>query len=332
MSPPSSTLQWILLALPTTIIVAYLLTAFPITSAPLIIYPSLNSLPDTSPSWKIYPEDCYNGGAYARLPHGNVRYWLIGPEDGERVVLIHGLSVPAFIWKDVAPHLAENGFRVLLYDLYGRGYTDAPETTYDTNLYTTQLAMLMQYVGWNNAHVAGVSMGGGIATAFSAQFPHLVSSKLALIASTGLAQPGDLSRTSKFLSSPLMQQFASTFPFRWYLQYLARCRKDDAPADALIRLQSAYLPGFNPAVASSLRDGPVLGLAPAFAQLGRRTGARVLLMWGTADRVVPFVNAARVKKLIPHAELVTIEGAGHSLTMSHPQEVGRTLVRFFRQD
>lgn len=30
-------------------------------------------------------------------------------------MLIHGLSVPSIIWKDVAPQLVANGFRVLIY-------------------------------------------------------------------------------------------------------------------------------------------------------------------------------------------------------------------------
>ena len=48
----------------------------------------------------------------------------------------------------------------MLYDLYGRGYSDAVEGNgeYDTTLYTTQLALLMQRVGWNKAGVVGVSM------------------------------------------------------------------------------------------------------------------------------------------------------------------------------
>jgi len=87
-----------------------------------------------------------------------VRYWLLGPEAGEKIILIHGLSIPSLIWKDVAPTLASRGYRVLLYDLYGRGYSDAPEITYDASLYATQLALLMQHVKWPNAYVAGVSM------------------------------------------------------------------------------------------------------------------------------------------------------------------------------
>jgi hypothetical protein len=43
-------------------------------------------------------------------------------------------------------------------DLYGRGYSDAPQVTYDTTLHTTQLALLMQYVKWDNAFIVGLSM------------------------------------------------------------------------------------------------------------------------------------------------------------------------------
>ncbi|KAI9057386.1 alpha/beta-hydrolase [Trametes sanguinea] len=329
--PPSSAFQWFLLVCPAIVILAYFFTVFPHSPDSLYIHPSLATLPKSSPSRAIYPENFYDGGAYVKLPYGQVRYWLIGPEDGQRVVLIHGLSVPAIIWKDVAPKLAANGFRVLLYDLYGRGYSDAPQTTYDANLYTTQLALLLQYVGWNKVNVVGVSMGGGIVAAFSAQFPYLVNDKVALIASAGLMESSDMSRTTKFLSSPLMQVVSSSYPFRLYLQYLADQKSSGNPISELVRLQSAHLPGYNPAIASSIREGPLRSLAPQFAALGRhsrKTNGSVLLIWGTADQVVPYRYAARVKSLIPHVELVTIQDGPHDITISHADEVSKALIDF----
>ncbi|KAI0375962.1 alpha/beta-hydrolase [Pilatotrama ljubarskyi] len=328
---PSSAFQWFLLVCPTVVILAYFFTVFPHSPDSLYVHPSLATLPKSSPTWAIYPDNFYEGGAYAKFPYGTVRYWLIGPEDGKRVVLIHGLSVPAIIWRDVAPKLAAKGYRVLLYDLYGRGYSDAPQTTYDASLYTTQLALLLQYVGWNKANVVGVSMGGGIAAAFGAQFPHLVNDKVVLIASAGLMESSDMSRTTKFLSSPLMQLVSSSYPFRLYLQYLANQKSSDNPISELVRLQSAYLPGYNPALASSIREGPLRSLAPQFAALGRhsrKTNGSVLLIWGTADRVVPYRYAARVQALIPHAELVTIQDGPHDITISHPDEVSRAIIDF----
>ena len=43
-------------------------------------------------------------------------------------------------------------------DLYGRGYSEAPQLTYSATLYVTQLALLMQHVGWDKANIVGISM------------------------------------------------------------------------------------------------------------------------------------------------------------------------------
>lgn len=43
-------------------------------------------------------------------------------------------------------------------DLYGKGYSEAPTLPYDANLFTIQLALLMQYVRWDAATIVGFSM------------------------------------------------------------------------------------------------------------------------------------------------------------------------------
>ncbi|KII94579.1 hypothetical protein PLICRDRAFT_96811 [Plicaturopsis crispa FD-325 SS-3] len=348
----SNPLQYFFLVLPPVLITVYFLAQFPGAPESLpLVYPSLASLPLESPSWSIYPEDFYPGGAYLQLPYGRMRYWLMGPEDGKKIVLIHGLSVPAIMWKDVAPTLAARGFRVLLYDLYGRGYSDAPATTYTTPLFTTQLALLMQHIHWDRAHVAGVSMGGAIAVAFARDYPDLVEDRVALIACAGLLESADISRTNKFMSSPLVQTATSIAPFRvrtvlvyipspqLYLQHLAASNAtapDSKSPEAaqfdsiahIVRIQSAHLPGYNHALASSLRSGPPRGLASAFKQLGE-SGRKVLLIHGTEDNQVPYKYTAAIRALVPGAELVTVDGGPHDLTISHPDVVNKALVTFF---
>ncbi|KAI0337046.1 alpha/beta-hydrolase [Trametopsis cervina] len=392
MARPSSSFNCItltLLILPAIVLTVYLLTSFPHVPESLVVHPSLSSLvapnahgndDDIARKVKaIYPEDFWmmdNGvkaqAGYAVLPQGRTRYWIIGPEDGKKVVLIHGLSIPSIIWKDVAPELAQKGYRVLLYDLYGRGYSDAPQVTYGTSLYVTQLALLLQYVGWEKTNVVGISMGGAIAASFCVQFPHLVTGKVALFAAAGILEAEDMSRTSRFLSSPLMQAVTATYPFRVYLKRLANTSmpasgRDDSFSE-LVRIQSAHLPGYNSALASSIRDGPIRNLAPVYAQLGRVTKkifkefgtneGELLLVWGTRDRVVPYHYAARVLALLggspasmstysspnpdvhhssdastltnkEHVRLVTIDGAGHDLTASHPTLIVQLLLEFF---
>ncbi|KAF5333580.1 hypothetical protein D9611_002839 [Ephemerocybe angulata] len=357
------------LVLPLVLAVAYLLAAFPSPPAPITVHQSLASLPQTSRSWTIYPEDFYPGGAYAELPYGKVRYWLMGPEKGRKIVLIHGLSIPAIIWKDVAPALASNKYRVLVYGasflryLYGRGYSDAPQTTYDPTLYTTQLALLMQHIRWEKAIVCGVSMGGGIAAAFTSQFPQLVDENVVLIASAGIMDSGDISRTAKFMSSPLVQTLASSGPVRHYLQRLANSSSSSVTAamegaessnndsdspDAttntphsasvqaaleIVRLQSAHLPGYNAALSSSLRDGPIRGQHHAFTSEGFED-RRVLLIHGTKDATVHPRYAEGIMDLLPEktrrkSKVVYVDGAGHDLTLTEPERVGGAMWEWF---
>ncbi|EUC64175.1 alpha/beta-hydrolase, putative [Rhizoctonia solani AG-3 Rhs1AP] len=62
---------------------------------------------------ELYPIDFYGPGHSIRLTKGCVQYWLIGPEEGVKVVLIHGLTTPSLVWKYITGDLVDAGFRVL---------------------------------------------------------------------------------------------------------------------------------------------------------------------------------------------------------------------------
>ncbi|KAH8828979.1 Alpha/Beta hydrolase protein [Flagelloscypha sp. PMI_526] len=325
-----------LLVLSPVLFVTFLFAVFPGSPESMVIHPSLSSLPQTHRSWAVYPPDTYPGGGYAPLPYGKTRYWLFGPEDGQKIVLLHGLSVPSLIWKNVAPDLARRGYRVLLYDLYGRGYTEAPQTTYTTTFYTTQLALLMQYLKWDKTYVAGMSMGGGITAAFVAQFPHLVEDRVVLIASAGLIGTNDMSRTTRLVSTPIMQAVVSSGPVRKYVQSLLQAHvspeRISDPIAEIVRIQSAHLPGFNQAVSSSLREGPIRGQAASFST-PEFNGRNILFIHGTNDTTVDYKYAKMMQDLLPEnaaSELLTVENAGHELLSTHPRIILEAMDYFFR--
>lgn len=68
-----------------------------------------------------------------------------------------------------------NGYRVLLYDLYGRGRTDILDIKYTPKLLSQQLVELL-YVNNINSKVTllGYSMGAVVATQFAVTFPSRV--------------------------------------------------------------------------------------------------------------------------------------------------------------
>ncbi len=74
-----------------------------------------------------------------KLSDGTTYYELGGPESGDVVVLVHGLTTPFFVWDPTFEMLIQKGFRVLRYDLFGRGYSDRPKAKYDDDFYDKQL-------------------------------------------------------------------------------------------------------------------------------------------------------------------------------------------------
>ena len=124
-------------------------------------------------------------GQFVSLSDGYTHYQWDGPASGPVVVLVHGFSTPLFNWDRTAPALTDAGFRVLRYDLFGRGLSDRPKTDYNENLFDRQLSEIIQALKIEGPiRLVGLSMGGAIVTIFSARHPALVE-KLVLIAPAG---------------------------------------------------------------------------------------------------------------------------------------------------
>ena len=59
------------------------------------------------------------GAGYIPWERFRLHHELHGPEDGETILLIHGLLLDANCNRDLALALAEQGYRVVLLDLLG---------------------------------------------------------------------------------------------------------------------------------------------------------------------------------------------------------------------
>ncbi len=94
------------------------------------------------------------------LTDGIVRYEMAGPPDGQVVVLLHGFFNAYFVWDNTFDALAQADLRVLRYDLYGRGYSDRPNTQYDRDLFDRQLVNLLAALDVTRpVDLVGPSMG-----------------------------------------------------------------------------------------------------------------------------------------------------------------------------
>ena len=126
-----------------------------------------------------------NPGEYVQLSKGYT-YFEEANSNSEigNVVLVHGFSVPSYIMRTTFNSIKERGFRVIMMDLYGRGYSDNPNLPQTDELRATQVIELMKSRGIKKASIVGLSNGGRIISKIADIEPELIKD-LFYIASSG---------------------------------------------------------------------------------------------------------------------------------------------------
>jgi len=268
-------------------------------------------------------------GDFVRLPLGVTHYEIGGPKDGAPVVLTHGFSVPYFIWDPTFDALTKAGFRVLRYDLYGRGYSDRPRARYDIHLFTRQLLDLLDALDFRDpVHLFGLSMGGPITASFAAEHPERIAS-LALFDPAGARQTPFPPAFKLLLIPGVGELILGFFGKETLLKGIARDFYDPAFLESFLE---KYRPpmqfrGFGRAILSTMRNGMLGDFSDAYRKVGERI-SRVLLIWGVEDKTVPFDHSRAVLEAIPHAEFHPIEGGGHIPHYETPDIVNPILLKF----
>jgi pimeloyl-ACP methyl ester carboxylesterase len=254
-------------------------------------------------------------GEFIELPDGIVHYEMAGPSNGQTVVLVHGFSTPYHTWDATFDALIEAGFQVLRYDLYGRGYSDRPNTAYTADLFDRQLLDLLSALNVEvPVDLIGFSMGGAIIVIFTDRHPAKVR-KLGLIDTAGF--PLKRTLAAKLGQAPVVGELLTCFDYR----------PEKHPERT--RTQMRYK-GFRRALLSTVRHGPLGDLAETYRRVGEQKRP-VLLIWGREDQAIPFDTHKRVEETIPHLEFHAIDEAGHGPHGERPGLVNPILIEFLRR-
>jgi len=265
-------------------------------------------------------------GAFIELTDGYTHYQLTGPDTAPTVVLVHGFSIPMEIWGTTHRSLQNAGYRVLRYDLFGRGYSDRPRTQYTGEVFERQLLELLDGLNIEGPVVlAGLSMGGPIVMRFAANHSHRVLGTVLVAPLHQPVQPPPMPERighimlGAFYVPSIQQSFAAPY-----------LTAEDAQA-----LQTAYsaqkeIRGFTQALTSSFYAFS----AQDHREYYRRTreyGVPTLLVWGTHDNVVPYSHAKGVQEDALVVHLVTAEGAGHTPHLERPELVNGYILAFIEE-
>lgn len=113
-----------------------------------------------------------------------IQYSRTGPQDGEKVILIHGFAGDLQSWMMAGMELAKT-YDVIAVDLPGHGGSTKSVGDGSIAGLARDLAGFMAELGINSAHLVGHSMGAAVAMELARQQP-AASKSLTLIAPVGL--------------------------------------------------------------------------------------------------------------------------------------------------
>ena len=126
-----------------------------------------------------------NPGNYIELENGFTYYEEANVQSNlGTVVLVHGFSVPSYILETTFNSIEQKGFRVIMMDLFGRGFSDNPDLPQTDELRANQVIELLHKRNIKKASLVGLSNGGRIISKIAYLKPEIVN-ELFYIASSG---------------------------------------------------------------------------------------------------------------------------------------------------
>ncbi|HLZ70720.1 MAG TPA: alpha/beta hydrolase [Dehalococcoidia bacterium] len=241
---------------------------------------------------------------------------------GSPLVLLHGWGNSSGTLDGLARALGDT-HDCIVPDLPGFGRSETPKEAegWDVARHAEWLAQLMDKLKLERMDLFGHSHGGRIASYLAATRPQRVD-RLVLCASAGLRER---------LPLPVKLR-------RWRTRLLLRTAHraartgllgESGPERARALSEKYASPDYR--AAGAMRPTLARVLAEDLQPLLPRIQAPTLLIWGDRDRETPLELGRRSARLIPHARLVVLPGAGHHPFIDQPERVASEMRAFLQQ-
>ncbi|MRW83197.1 alpha/beta fold hydrolase [Pseudoduganella sp. FT26W] len=247
-------------------------------------------------------------GTFVTLSDGVTHYEMAGPADGRVAVLVHGFSVPSYIWDPTFAALRDAGYRVIRYDLFGRGLSDRPDAAYDGAFYDRQLDELLKALKVDGKiDLFGLSFGGYVTAHYASTHPDRIRTLNLVDPSNSAPQIGWQMATP--LLGPYLFQTGAV-PGMADNQSSDFLHPEQFPGWAdRYRPQMQYH-GFGRALYRSRLALSREDFDGIYASIAR-AGTPVHLVWGKQDPTLAVTQSAHIRKAIPTLEYREIDQAGH---------------------
>jgi pimeloyl-ACP methyl ester carboxylesterase len=261
-------------------------------------------------------------GQFIQLTAGITHYEIAGADTAKAIILVHGFSVPTYIWGATFDSLVQQGFRVVRYDEFGRGFSDRPDVAYTPEFYRRQLADLIRSLKLKTpVDIAGLSFGGAVVTDFAVHYPSLIDKMILIdpvyrfrkidgaeiIVNYSMATHPDKQAGGQLEDFKYPEQFPD-----WVNQY---------------KVQMQYK-GFRHALISTLINYPGDTIVSNYQKLDT-FNKNVLLIWGKEDQTVTFNFSDSLRKHLK-VDFFAVDDAGHLPHLEKPLVANQKIASFLK--
>lgn len=278
----------------------------------------MSSQPDSLP----VPE-----GQYVTLANG-YRIHYLDAGTGPVVVFLHGSGNGASGYSNFKgnyPALVKAGYRVILPDLIGFGYSDKPgDVEYPLAFFVECVKQALDVIGIEKCTLIGNSLGGAVALGFALAHPQNVD-RLVLMA------PGGVSDMPDYLAMPgmaaMFAHMATGQPFThetmkaFFIK--AFVVNPDCVDDALVAERLALMQLQNPQVMKTMK-------VPNLTERLGEIECPSLTLWGINENMMPENGILRLAKGLKNGRLLTIPNCGHWVMIEHRELFNRTVLDFLK--
>jgi pimeloyl-ACP methyl ester carboxylesterase len=242
---------------------------------------------------------------------------------GEPLLLIMGMSGTHATWGEPFLDALREDFEIVVYDHRGMGRSGRTQPPFSIADLAGDAAALLDELGWDTAHVAGISMGGMVAQELALRHPGRVRT---LTLGCTYAGGSGASLTAPEVGMRLFESMQSgdrerALRVAWEINVSERFGADEQQF-AAFRRQALEVPANLPTIMAQIQ---AIGPHDTSGRLGD-IAVPTLVVHGTDDQMLSYRNGEAIARAIPGARLEIMEGIGHLFFWEEPER-SAALVR-----
>jgi len=268
-------------------------------------------------------------GKYADVGSGiTMHYHDAGTGDRGVVLFIHGSGPGASGWSNFKgnyPLLAEHGYRTLVPDTMGYGYSTKPEEgAFSLDDVAAQYKALLDTLGVDRGTVVGNSQGGAIAITMALNYPDLVD-KLVLMA------PGGLESRDTYMAMEGIRAMIRVL------------YKEGISKETMRKVFTLQLHDESKITDEVIEERYQVAMTQHKDNIARIHVANqedrlseiqcsVLCFWGANDKFCPASGASKIATRCPSSRTMLIANCGHWVMVEYPKLFNGLTLKFLDDD